>query len=112
MAFSGAAFMATSVLPAARRTNDGPVDRWCIQHPVQITRAVGLVAQVGEGSLDQATGEIADEGQRLVAAAEAFQPYDHADGTALLTSFLGLSVACQQAGYKPSWFDAQSLASR
>ena len=59
-----------------------------------------------------ATGEIADEGQRLVAAAEAFQPYDHADGTALLTSFVGLSVACQQAGYKPSWFDAQSLASR
>lgn len=37
--------------------------------------------------------------------------YDHAEGTALLTSFVGLAVACQKAGHKPSWFDAEKLAS-
>ncbi|MGH3612837.1 MAG: hypothetical protein ACRDRK_09615 [Pseudonocardia sp.] len=54
--------------------------------------------------------QIRDEGERLLAAAEAVGVYDHAEGTALLTSFVGLSLACQQAGHKPSWFDAEALA--
>jgi hypothetical protein len=77
-----------------------------------ISRAVAQVEQVGaDGSLEQASGDIADEGERMVAAAEAFQVVDHFEGTALLTSFVGLAVACQQAGHKPSWFDATALMS-
>ena len=38
--------------------------------------------------------------------------YEHADSTALLTSFVTLAVECQKAGHKPSWFDAESLAQR
>ena len=64
----------------------------------QISRAVTAVSQVGAGRLDRASPNIADEGERMVAAAEAFQAVDHFEGTALLTSFVGLSVACQTAG--------------
>jgi hypothetical protein len=77
-----------------------------------ISRAIAQVEQVGaDGSLDHASGKIADEAERMVAAAEAFQAVDHFEGTALLTSFVGLAVACQEAGHKPSWFDAASLMS-
>jgi hypothetical protein len=77
----------------------------------RMTQAVESVAQVGAGELDEASREIADEGERLVAAAGAFRPHDHYDGTALLTAFVGLAAQCQVAGYKPSWFDAAKLAS-
>ena len=77
-----------------------------------ISRAIAQDEHVGaNGSLDQASGKIADEDERMVAAAEAFQAVDHFEGTALLTSFVGLAVACQEAGHKPSWFDAASLMS-
>lgn len=75
----------------------------------QMSRAVAQVQGVGRGTLDQASPQIADEGRRMVAAAEAFEVYEHAEGTALLTAFVGLAVACQIAGRKPSWFDAESL---
>jgi hypothetical protein len=89
----------------------GPSGRKSIDVDIAIiSRAVGQVAQVGAGgSLDRASGEIADEGERMVAAAEAFQVVEHFEGTALLTSFVGLAVACQQAGHKPSWFDPVAL---
>jgi hypothetical protein len=75
-----------------------------------ITHAVTQVAHVGaDGALKQTTGDVADEGERMVAAAEAFQAVDHFEGTALLTSFVGLAVACQEAGHKPSWFNATEL---
>lgn len=77
----------------------------------QMRRATSSVALIGGADLAQASGEIADEGHRLVAAADAMGLYDHAEGTALLTSFVGLAVACQKAGHKPSWFDAEKLAS-
>lgn len=76
----------------------------------QLSRAVTPLTQVGKGELEQASPKVADEGQRLVTAAGAFEAYDHAEGTALLTAFVGLSVACQEAGHKPSWFDASKLA--
>lgn len=77
----------------------------------RFTRATAAVAQVGRSALREAGQEIADEGERMVAAAESLGMYDHADSTALLTSFVGLSVACQKAGHKPSWFDAGALTS-
>jgi hypothetical protein len=76
----------------------------------QLTRAVASLTEVGKGSLENASPKVADEGQRLVAAAEAFQVYSHAEGTALLTSFVGLSIACAEAGHQPSWFNAAELA--
>ena len=75
----------------------------------QMSRAVISVAQVGAGSLDEASADIADESRRLVAAADAMGMYDHTEGTALLTSFVGLSAACTKAGHQPSWFDPASL---
>src|SRR5262249_23617797 len=51
-----------------------------------ITRAIAQVERVGaDGALEQASGKLADEGERMVAAAEAFQAVDHFEGTALLT---------------------------
>ncbi|RTL64565.1 MAG: hypothetical protein EKK42_25235 [Pseudonocardiaceae bacterium] len=76
----------------------------------QIVRATSSVAGLDPVSLTHASAPIADEAERLVAAAKAFQAYDHAEGTALLTSFVGLAVECQKAGFKPSWFDAATLA--
>jgi hypothetical protein len=77
----------------------------------QMGRAVAQVQDVGREQIDRASPQIADEGQRLVAAAEALGIYNNAEGTALLTAFVGLAVACQEAGHKPSWFDAASLGS-
>lgn len=102
----GGALYAMFVVPMMARAGQTSVNV-DIQRMI---RAVESVALVGQSSLDEATDQVADEGQRMVAAAEAFQAYDHAEGTALLTSFVGLAVACQQAGHKPSWFDATALA--
>ena len=77
---------------------------------VQMSRAASAVAKVGQGSIGQASPAIADAAQRMTAAADALVIYEHADSTALLTSFVTLAVECQKAGYKPSWFDAESLA--
>jgi hypothetical protein len=75
----------------------------------QMIHAVSAVTRVGEGELDAASPGIADEGGRLVAAAEAFRAHDHVDTTALLTAFVGLSVECTKSGHKPSWFDQRKL---
>ena len=80
--------------------------------PVQLARAASLVAEVGRGSIEEATPAIADAAQRMVASADALGIYEHADSTALPTSFVTLAVECQKTGYKPSWFDAESLAQR
>jgi hypothetical protein len=79
-------------------------------NPAQLSEAVTAVTQVGATSRNQANAEIADETERMVAAARAMDIYPHADATSLLTAFVGLSVACQEAGHKPSWFDANALA--
>lgn len=76
----------------------------------QLTRATSQVEDVGRESAAQSTPAIADAAQRLVASASALGVYEHADSTALLTSFVTLAVECQKAGHKPSWFDAESLA--
>jgi hypothetical protein len=76
----------------------------------RMLNAVSAVTRVGEDELDAASPGIADEGARLVAAAEAFQAHDHVDTTALLTAFVGLSVECTKSGHKPSWFDPAKLA--
>jgi hypothetical protein len=80
--------------------------------PAQLTRAASSVEEIGRGSIEQASPAIADAARRLVASADALGVYEHADSTALLTSFVTLAVECQKAGYKPSWFDAESLAQR
>jgi hypothetical protein len=78
---------------------------------VQMQRATATVAQLSLVDLAAASPAIADEGERLVAAADALGLYSNTDGTALLTAFVGLAVECQKADYKPSWFDADELAS-
>lgn len=75
----------------------------------QMVNAVSAVTRVGEGVLDAASPGIADEGGRLVAAAEAFRAHDRVDTTALLTAFVGLSVECAESGHKPSWFNPGKL---
>jgi hypothetical protein len=75
----------------------------------QMVNAVSAVTRVGEGVLDAASPGIADEGGRLVAAAEAFRAHDRVDTTALLTAFVGLSVECTESGHKPSWFNPGKL---
>jgi hypothetical protein len=75
----------------------------------QMVDAVSAVTRVGEGVLDAASPGIADEGGRLVAAAEAFRAHDRVDTTALLTAFVGLSVECTESGHQPSWFDPGKL---
>ena len=80
--------------------------------PTQLTRAASSVEEVGRGSIEQASPAIADAARRLVTSADALGVYEHADSTALLTAFVTLAVECQKAGYKPSWFDAESLAQR
>jgi hypothetical protein len=81
-------------------------------NPGQLARAASSVEEVGQGSIGQASPAISDAAQRLVASAGALGVYEHADSTALLTSFVTLAVECQKAGHKPSWFDAESLAQR
>lgn len=76
----------------------------------QMSRAAAAVAKVGQGSIGQASPAIADAAQRMTAAADALVVYEHADSTALLTSFVTLAVECEKAGHKPSWFDAEALA--
>jgi hypothetical protein len=76
-----------------------------------LSRATTTLAGLGTGSLSEASADIQDAGERLAASAQALGIYDHAEGTALLTSFVSLAVACQKAGHKPSWFDAEALAS-
>jgi hypothetical protein len=76
----------------------------------QLARAASSVAEVGRGSIWQASPAIADAAQRMVTSADALGVYSHSDSTALLTSFVTLAVECQKAGNKPSWFDAASLA--
>jgi ABC-type glycerol-3-phosphate transport system substrate-binding protein len=78
----------------------------------QLTRAAASVEQVGQGQVAQASPAVGDAAQRLVSSAGALDVYEHADSTALLTSFVTLAVECQKAGHKPSWFDAESLAAR
>ena len=80
--------------------------------PAQLARAASLVAEVGRGSIEESSPAIADATRRMVASADALGIYEHADSTALLTSFVTLAVECQKAGHKPSWFDAESLAQR
>lgn len=75
----------------------------------QMSRATAAVARLDPVAIAGARPEIADEARRVVAAAESFELYSHVDGTALLTSFVGLSVQCQVVGHQPSWFDAQEL---
>ncbi len=75
-----------------------------------LARATASLTDVGAGSLDEASGDIRDQGERLAASAGALGLHDNAEGTALLTSFVSLAVACQVAGHPPSWFDAQALA--
>lgn len=75
-----------------------------------LARATTSFADVGAGSFDEASGEIRDQGERLSASAGTIGIYENAEGTALLTSFVSLAVACQQAGHQPSWFDAAALA--
>ncbi len=77
----------------------------------QMVRATATLADLGSGSLAEATGDVRDQGQRVVAAAESLGIYNNTEGTALLTAFVSLSVACTQAGNKPSWFDPAALAS-
>lgn len=77
----------------------------------QLAQATASLTDLDATSLANASGDIQDQGQRLVAAAQAIGLYNHAEGTALLTSFVSLGVACQKAGYKPSWFDAAALTS-
>lgn len=72
--------------------------------------ATASLADVGAGSLEEASGDIRDQGERLAASAGAMGIHDNAEGTALLTSFVSLAVACQLAGHPPSWFDAEALA--
>jgi hypothetical protein len=79
-------------------------------NPGQLARAASSVEEVGRGTIDEASPAIADAAQRLVASAGSLGVYEHADSTALLTSFVTLAVECQKAGHKPSWFDAESLA--
>lgn len=76
----------------------------------QFTRAVDSIQQVGRSTLEKADGDIAQEGRQMVAAAESMGVYDHAEGTALLTAFVGLAVACTKADQQPSWFDPVTLA--
>ena len=80
--------------------------------PAQLARAASLVAEVGRGSIEESSPAIGDATRRMVASADALGVYEHADSTALLTSFVTLAVECQKAGHKPSWFDAESLAQR
>lgn len=80
-------------------------------NPAQLARAAASVADVGRGSIAQASPAIADAAQRTAASADALGVYEHADATALLTSFVTLAVECQKAGHQPSWFDANALAS-
>lgn len=75
-----------------------------------LTRATAALADMGAGALDDATGDIRDQGERLAASAGAMGIHDNAEGTAMLTSFVSLAVACQLAGHQPSWFDAEALA--
>lgn len=75
-----------------------------------LARATAALAEVGAGSLDEASGDIRDQGERLSASAGALGIHDNAEGTAMLTSFVSLAVACQLAGHQPSWFDAEALA--
>ncbi|SDG34099.1 hypothetical protein SAMN05216377_11118 [Pseudonocardia oroxyli] len=77
----------------------------------QMRRATATVAQLRSADLGAASPSIADEGERLIAAADALGLYPNTDGTALLTAFVGLAVECQKANHKPSWFDANELAS-
>lgn len=76
----------------------------------QKLHAVSALTRVGEDERDTASPNIADQGGRLVAAAEAFQARDHVETTALLTAFVGLAVECTKSGHKPSWFDPAELA--
>jgi hypothetical protein len=76
---------------------------------MQMTEATRSVAGIDPGRVSSASPAIADDGQRLLAAAGSFRAYDHFEGTALLTSFVGLAVACQNAGIRPTWFDADAL---
>jgi hypothetical protein len=75
----------------------------------QMSRAVTAVADIDAEALSHASTEVADEGQRMVAAAEAMGMYNHAEGTALLTSFVGLAVACTKVDHQPSWFEPEKL---
>lgn len=75
-----------------------------------MARATTALVGVGAGSLDGASGDIRDHGERLSASAGAMGIHDDADGTAVLTSFVSLAFACQLAGHRPSWFDAEALA--
>jgi hypothetical protein len=75
----------------------------------QMSRAVSAIVDIDADALGHASTEVTDEGQRMVAAAQAMGMYDHAEGTALLTSFVGLAVACTKAGYQPSWFEPEKL---
>ncbi len=76
----------------------------------RMTRAKESVQLVGKASLDEADGDIANEGRQMVTSAESMSIYDNTEGTALLTAFVGLAVACTKADQKPSWFDPIALA--
>lgn len=77
----------------------------------QMTRAASSLTAVGDGTnLAAASPKVREEAQRMVAAAEALGIYNNTEGTALLTSFVGLAAQCQLAGHKPSWFDATKLS--
>jgi hypothetical protein len=78
----------------------------------QMVRAVDTLTKMDEDEIDKASANVKDQGQRLLAAAEAFQAYNNAEGTALLTAMVGTAGACQIAGLKPSWFDANKLAGK
>jgi hypothetical protein len=75
-----------------------------------MARATTALVGLGASSLDGASGDIRDHGERLSASAGAMGIHDDAEGTAVLTSFVSLAVACQVAGHRPSWFDAEALA--
>ncbi len=76
----------------------------------RMTRATAQLIRVGSTSnLADASSEIRDQTQRMVTSAGALGIYDHTEGTALLTSFVSLAVACTSAGQKPTWFDPSAL---
>jgi hypothetical protein len=76
----------------------------------QMTRATAQLVSVGStANLADASSEIRDQTQRMVTSAGALGIYDHTEGTALLTSFVSLAVACTSAGQKPTWFDPSAL---
>ncbi|WP_232661915.1 hypothetical protein [Pseudonocardia sp. TRM90224] len=75
----------------------------------EMSQGVSAIRSITLDDLAEASPAIKDEGERLVASAEAFQPVNNFEGTALLTAFVGLAVECQKAGHRPSWFDAERL---